>query len=101
MRTGGTTRRCCHGHSNVVEAHAVTSNLARQTGLRGYLYTTQKAYARRLKKVLKNDELEADINMHVDTVCVSWSVGDAKLDKLRKVTAEDITLSMALEYLTF
>ena len=41
MRTGGTTRRCCHGHSNVVEAHAVTSSLARQTGLRGYHYTTQ------------------------------------------------------------
>ena len=42
-------RRCCHGHSNVVEAHAVISSLARQTGLRSYHYTTQKAYARRLK----------------------------------------------------
>ena len=43
-------------------------------------------------------ELEADINMHVDTLHMSWSVSDAKLEKLRKATAEDITLSMALEY---
>ena len=30
--------------------------------------------------------------MHVDTVRMSWSISDAKLDKLRKATAQDITL---------
>ena len=43
-------------------------------------------------------KLEADINMHVDTVCMSWSVGDAKLDNLRKATTEEIALGMAPEY---
>ena len=43
-------------------------------------------------------ELEADTSMHVGTVRMSWSASDAKFDKLRKATAEDITLSMALEY---
>ena len=42
--------------------------------------------------------LKADISMYVDTVRDSWSISDAKLDKLRKVTAEDITLSIVLEY---
>ena len=43
-------------------------------------------------------DIVADINIHVDTVCMSWSVSDTKSDKLRKATTEDITLGMALEY---
>ena len=43
-------------------------------------------------------ELETDVKVHVYVVRVSWSVSDQKLEELRKATASDVTLSMALAY---